>query len=308
MRYRQAIGMVALGALLAVTGCTGGGSQDGGDTEAKPPPGGWPQPENGKLTPEMCGLLTDADYRKYGHNRLSSEPGRRSTNSANGIECTWTGGDYLTLDLQATAEDAKLFFRRYLDEHRERLRSDGRPTIIAQNVVPGADESWFDYWTIGSDPGERFVEHELAARRGALTVRLVLSGIKGDKEKDPRTVLSGLAALVLQRLPDVGTKDTGTRHQVRYEITGRPGTAKMITYLDPVDTKSVTLRNVKLPWKKEFPVPAPQGGAPTPLSLTATGDTSTITTVLSCRIVVDGQESASNTSPFSALCQANYGG
>ncbi|MWA05591.1 hypothetical protein F8568_035565 [Actinomadura sp. LD22] len=42
-------------------------------------------------------------------------------------------------------------------------------------------------------------------------------------DKDPKGMLAALAALVLQRIPDVGKTDTGIVHQVKYLVWGREG-------------------------------------------------------------------------------------
>jgi hypothetical protein len=278
--------------LLALAGCGtkanegggGGGGGGGGAQAAGPPPGGWPQPENGRLTTKMCGLLTDADYAKYGHERLPSVSQKKIDDLPNAVDCMYMTEDELTLDLQPTAEAAKLSFASTLSDHKRRLTEDQRPTVLAQNVVPGAAESWFDYWTLGT-AGAKYTEYELHVRRGALLVGITLSGLKGKKEQDPRTLLSGLAGLVLQRIPTVGKTDTGRMQQVRFTVLGS-GRAKEISYNDLASNKTVKLKNVKLPWHAEKPLPALN--APFfMLTLTAFSGRSMV--AIGCGISVDGQ-------------------
>jgi hypothetical protein len=271
--------------LLALAGCgtkTSGGG--GGAQAAGPPAGGWPQPVNGQITTKMCGLLTDADYAKYGHKRLPSVSQKKIDDLPNAVDCLYMTEDELTLDLQPTAEAAKLSFANALDDHKKRLAEDQRATVLAQNVVPGAAESWFDYWTLGTGDS-KFTEYEIRVRRGALLVGITLSGLKGKKEQDPRVLLSGLAGLVLQRIPTVGKTDTGRMQQARFTVIG-PGRAKEITYSDPTSQKSVTLKNVKLPWHVEKPLLALN--APfVLLNLSAISNKSMVP--VGCSISVDGE-------------------
>jgi hypothetical protein len=240
--------------LLAPAGCgTKAGGSGAGDAQAAgPPAGGWPQPENGRFTTKMCGLLTDADYAKYGHKRLPVVSEKKIEDQPNAIDCLYMTEDELNLNLQPTAEAAKLRFAATLEDHKRRLSEDRRATVLAQNVVPGAAESWFDYWTLGT-AGSKFTEYEIQVRRGALIVGMTLSGLKGKNEQDPRVLLSGLAGLVLQRIPTVGKADTGRMQQARFTVVG-PGRAKQIIYNDPTSDKTITLKNVKLPWHVEKPL------------------------------------------------------
>jgi hypothetical protein len=272
--------------VLALAGC--GTKLPGGHSAAKasggPPPGGWPQPVNGQLTTQMCGLLTDADYAKYGHERLPMVSEKRSDNEPNAVDCLHMTQDDLTLNLQPTAEAAKLTYDARLRDHKHRLVEDGRPTVLAENVVPGSDQSWFDYWTLGT-ANSKFTEYEIGVRRGSLIVSMILSGLKGKKEKDPRVVLSGLAGLVLQRIPSVGRTDTGKTQKARFSVTG-PGRAKQIVYNDPATSKTVTLKNVKLPWHVEKPL-VTLGSPMVMFTLNATSNSPMA--ALGCSISVDGQ-------------------
>ncbi|WP_033323710.1 MmpS family transport accessory protein [Actinomadura atramentaria] len=299
-RGKWAAGAVVAAAALLAAGC--GGSDGGGPktTAVKAPAGGWPQPSGGRVTEAMCGLLTPEDYAGYGHQMLQP-----FTPKINGtvLSCEGMVADAFTVDLQPTIQAGKLVYSKTLQDHKDRLQEDARRTILANNVVQGADESWFDYWTLGTE-GTQFTEYEINARRGALVVDITLSGIHGKNEKDPKTVLTGLAGLVLQRLPGVGAKDTGTTHKVRFEVTGS-GKASQIMYTDPAATKSVTVKNVKLPWSKELPF-VPQAGAQMPFNLSAY--TNGFMKPVGCRISVDGQELKRQDSTTTATCLAFYTG
>jgi Mycobacterium membrane protein len=271
--------------LLALAGCgTKAGGGGGGAEAAGPPAGGWPQPVNGRLTTKMCGLLTDADYAKYGHERLPVVSQKQVDDQPNAVDCLYTTQDDLNLSLQPTAEAAKLAYADTLDDHKERLTEDHRQTVLANNVVPGADESWFDYWTLGT-ANSKYTEYEIGVRRGSLIVSMILSGLKGKTEKDPRVVLSGLAGLVLQRIPSVGRTDTGKTQKARFSVTG-PGRAKQIVYNDPATSKTVTLKNVKLPWHVEKPL-VTLGSPMVMFTLNATSNSPMA--ALGCSISVDGQ-------------------
>jgi hypothetical protein len=209
--------------------------------------------------------------------------------------------DELVLNLQPTARAARLAFAAGLRTHKRRITQDGRRSILATSVVPGADESWFDYWTLGSANSSR-PEHELQLRRGSLLVGITLSGLRGKNEKEPRDVLVGLAGLVLQRIPDVGKTDTGVTHKVRYEVTGS-GRARSIIYYDPARGRTVTLKNVRLPWRLTAALATTQPQVPLNLNA-ATADP---TAVIGCRISVDGKQ-INEQAPRGAItfCNASY--
>ncbi len=289
--HPAAVLSVAVALVFALAGCgtgsggSGGGGGGSGAQAAGPPAGGWPQPENGQITTKMCGLLTDADYAKYGHHRLPVVSQKRVDDAPNAVECLYMTSDELDLGLQPTAEAAKVAYAAALKDHKDRLSEDQRPTVLAENVVPGAEESWFDYWTLGSAPS-KFTEYQVEARRGALTVGIILSGLKGKSEQNPRVLLSGLAGLVLQRIPNVGKTDTGVTSKVRFTVTGT-GRAREIGYNDPTSAKSVTLKNVRLPWHTSRPLVNTGTTSFVLLNLTATavGPMAAI----GCSISVDGQ-------------------
>jgi hypothetical protein len=311
-----AFGALSLGFALVI-GLTGCGNDGGGWPPAKgrasadaaaparaatPPPGGWPQPEGGRLTEKMCGLLTEADYARFGHRRLPSVSEKLSEAGTNRVDCLYMTNDELWLDLQPTAESARLVLAADFRTHKRRMAQDERQSVLATSVVPGADASWYDYATLGSDSGPH-QEHELRLRRGSLLVGITLSGIKGKSEQDPRTVLTGLAALVLQRIPDVGKTDTGRTHKVTYQVLGA-GRATSITYSDPTAGKAVTRRNVRLPWRLVLPL-GETGRPGTPLVLNA-ASTAPLAS-LGCRISVDGRTVAAEPRQGGLVfCQGDY--
>ena len=123
--------------VLTLTACGSSGGDGGGITGAVkaaggPPAGGWPQPVNGQLTPAMCGLLTDADYAKYGHERLPVDSQKRVDGQPNAVDCLYTTEDDLNLSLQPTAQSAKVAYAAGLADHKKRLSEDRRPTVVEQ--------------------------------------------------------------------------------------------------------------------------------------------------------------------------------
>jgi len=309
MRRGAAVLSAGCALVLALAACGSSSGGDGGGVTGAvkaaggPPAGGWPQPVNGQLTPKMCGLLTDADYAKYGHERLPVDSQKRVDNEPNAIDCLYMTEDDLNLGLQPTAESAKVAYAAGLADHKRRLSEDRRPTVLASNIVPGADESWFDYWTLGTADA-KFKEYEIQVRRGSLLVGMILSGLKGKHEQDPRTVLSGLAGLVLQRIPNLGRADTGRTTMARFTVIG-PGHAKQIVYNDPTTSKTITLKNVKLPWHVDKPLVTV--GAPfVMLNLTALSGQTMV--AIGCDISVNGEtvvEEAPQVTGF-ATCMKSY--
>jgi hypothetical protein len=290
-------GVLALGCALVIAsaGCGSGGgdgwAKAGGSAKATtgaqnagPPPGGWPQPENGQLTEKMCGLLTDADYAKFGHRRLPSVSEKRSDTGANAVYCLYMTDDELSLTLHPTVQAATLAYNSDLRDHKRRLAGEQRQTILATSVVPGADQSWYDYATLGSDQ-DKYKEHQLELRRGALLVGLTLSGLRGKTEKDPREVLVGLAQLALQRIPNVGKADTGVTHKVTFAVVGR-GVAKTINYNDPTSLKSVKLTNVRLPWRKTVPLASSERPE---VVINLSAATTTPGALIGCKVALDGK-------------------
>ncbi|MDN3353407.1 MmpS family transport accessory protein [Actinomadura sp. DC4] len=263
--------------LVALTGCRT--AESGG-----PPPGGWPQPAGDRLTEAMCGLLTDADYTRLGHARQAKTSGSVAVR-ANSLDCQYRSNDEMSLDLVPTAGFAKYVFAAGLKDHRGQLAERHRRPALVSGVIGAADESWFDYWTLG-DADDRPVAHEIRVRRGALILGITLSGVRGKREKDPRSVLVDLAGLVLRRLPHVGAKDTGTPHRIEYEVMGT-GRAKQIQWTDYTGVQSAgTLTGARLPWARTVPMAAADGTQPDMPDVSA--ETSSPTAKVGCLIVVDG--------------------
>lgn len=251
---------LAVSLVFALTAC---GSADA--PEASPDPataGGWPQATDGRITEAMCALLAPADYERYGRSLAARVPASDAPDPGNAVACTYRAGDALSLNLQPTAEAATLLFAHDLAQQRERMK--GSASQLAEGVLPGADQSWFDVaWTSAAQRPE----YELRARRGALLLTLHLGGVASATATDPKETLVGLAGLVLQRAPELGRADTGTTHKVRYEVTGK-GKAQKIIYVEPTVNVSRELTNVTLPWSIELPM-ASHGAQPVPVRVTA---------------------------------------
>ncbi|MGN9913839.1 hypothetical protein ACTMTJ_40525 [Phytohabitans sp. LJ34] len=284
---RTSIAMAAaVVVLLAAASCAGGDEETGGGS-VEPPAGGWPQPENGQLTAKMCGLLTRADYEQFDHRQLLDlEPLTSQKESTNSVSCSAPPADMLGLTLQPTAESAKVWYQSSLAGRKSQVISHKRDTVLVENLVTGADESWLDFW-VDSGNDDKLKDYELKVRRGALVVTLVLSGIDETKEKDPKGTLVALADRVLQRVGDLGKTDTGVTPMLRLEVNGK-GKAGQIVYSVP-DRDVKTLTDVKLPWKVDLPL-ADHGEQLQNFSLNAhTPITRGLPVGISCRILVDGK-------------------
>lgn len=246
--------------VIALTGCrlAGGGEPE----EAAPPAGGWPQPDGDKVTERMCGLLTDADYKKLGHGRQASLT--RSVNDRfNSVDCLYKATDELTVTLEPTKDYAHYVFGADLADHKKQLAQSGRRPILANGVVGAADESWYDLWTSGTAAAQP-VAHELRLRRGSLIIGITLGGHRGKAEKDPRSVLIALAGLVLRRLPGTGLKDTGTQHKVQYAVIGK-GRAKSIEWADYTDVQNGgEASGARMPWLRTVSMATFDHGHTTP--------------------------------------------
>jgi hypothetical protein len=286
MRTRPMLMALAAAVLLIAAGCSGGDEKSaGGSVEA--PAGGWPQPENGQLTAKMCGLLTAADYEQFNHRLLLDlEPGGGPETTSNGIYCSAPPADILTLNLQPTAESATIWYQAALAGRKSQVISDKRDTVLVENLVTGADESWLDFW-VDSGNDDKLKEYELQVRRGALIVTLVLSNVDETKEKDPKGTLVALADRVLQRVGDLGKTDTGVTPMLRLQVNGK-GKAEQIQYSVP-DREVETLKDVKLPWKVDLPL-ADHGEQLQNLSLDArTPITAGYPARVSCQILFEGK-------------------
>jgi hypothetical protein len=267
---------------LALVGCdpVAGSSGSSGD---EPPPGGWPQPAGERLTSAMCGLLTKADYARLGHVRQPSMWGTVASKS-NSLDCQYRSNDELTLTLLPTAEYATYVFATDLQAHKDGLAKAHRTPALAGDVVGPADESWFDRGLGSTDATPE--PHEIRVRRGGLIVGIVLSGVRGKTEKDPRSELTELANLVLRRLPHVGAKDTATTHKIEYEVVGS-GRAATLEWEDYTDVQhGGILSKPRLPWLRTISVAAAPDTVPSPLSLHVRA--SSPGKKVGCMITVDG--------------------
>jgi hypothetical protein len=230
----------------------------------------------------MCGLLTKADYAALGHVRRPSMSSMVH-DSTNTLDCTYQSIDAMTLSLKPTAEAARYYFAADLEDHRRQLASGHRPSVLAKNVVALADESWFDNWAVGTAEQNA---HEIRVRRGALVLGITLSGVRGKKEGDPRSVLTALAELVLRRLPHAGTKDTGTNHKVEYEVVGL-GRATSIWWEDFTGISSGgSVENTRIPWVRKVSMATAPGTRHNPPRLRV--ETASAKTKVGCLILVDG--------------------
>ena len=264
---------------LALAGC----DPVAGSTGGEPPPGGWPQPAAGRLTGGMCGLLTKADYAGLGHVR---QPSMWDTvaGGGNSLDCQYRSNDELKLTLLPTAEYAAYVFATGLQQHKDGLAQVHRASGLADDVVGPADESWYDRSLGSTDPTPE--PHEIQVRRGALIVGIVLGGVKGKTEKDPRDVLTELSNLVLRRLPHVGTQDVGTNHTIEYEVVGS-GRAATLTWEDYTDFENNgSPSRPRLPWVRTIRVAALPGAATDPMSLSVRA--SSPDKKVGCQITVDG--------------------
>lgn len=288
-------------ALPLLAACGGGGHPTGASPSGGPPPGGWPKPVNGKLTAAMCGLLTDADYEKYGHMRLSRlSAGRADTVGPNVVACGYQGDDNLELNLQPGILAAHLIFTEDTKRHKkERGAGAAAPSV---NVVPGADESWFDVAGNNVPGGQN--EYELEFRRGALVATLQLGFLADKKQADPRTLLTGLATLVMKRT-DAGASGPGTFRTVHYRVTGH-GVANSIQYTDPNTLQVKEKKNVHLPWSKDIPY-AERGAGQMDVILSAIAfpKPPIPAPAITCSVTTEHRAPVTNTGTGSADCQGS---
>jgi hypothetical protein len=285
--------------LLAAAGCGGGSAKTGtGSTAsskapAAAPAGGWPQAKDGKLDEKMCGILTAADFSSFDRIATDKVETSKPANASNGIQCNYALDDTVTLELQPNAALAGQVYKSTLDGHQDGFKSSKVTSKLAQGVVTGADDSWYDVDPLSTGEGQ-LTDIDLWARRGALLVAIHLQGLmQGKGSGDPKSAAVGLAGLVLQRAPELGKTDTGTGHTMHLSVTG-PGKATTLAYLDPTTAKNVELADVALPWSKDFSL-ASQGSAPILLSVTAASTQPAA--ALQCTITVDGKQVATGGRP-----------
>jgi hypothetical protein len=295
---RAALALAGFGVLLVVAAC--GPSTNGAAGSPTPSPA-WPQPVNGKLTKDMCGLLTDADYAVYHRDRFSLASA--DTDPANTVFCRYLLDDELTLSLQPTAEAAKLVMQNDIDMQIVQLGENGVGSILQDGSVPYTDDSWFDY-TNTSTPAHK--EYHLEVRRGALVVILNLGGAPDQNAANPKTTLIGLATLVLQRVPDLGTHDLGRTHKIAMHVSGT-GIAEKVDYADPNEPGGFieVTPPPDLPWSTEIPFAIVSSKKTISLNLTAVSAAGA-SAPLGCQISVDGKLQVSNSGRGTTSCQAAY--
>lgn len=297
MMLRAGVAVAPVLALFVLAGC-GGGASSSPDAKPSggPPPGGWPKPVNGKLTAAMCGLLTSADYEKYGHMRLAALDTKRLPNGPNVVGCGYQGEDGLTLNLQPGVVPAGLLYKMDLEKHaHDRGASAPAP---ASKVVPGADESWYD---VAGDNVAGATVYELELRRGSLVADLKLGWLKEKGERDPRTILTGLAGLLLKRTT-IGTSGAGTYRTLHYTVRGH-GRLRRLSYMNPNTADMTDKENVKLPWSTDFPI-VELGQSQPGAQLTAVADMKPLVPPppLSCTVTAGHRQVAQDTESGTVSC------
>lgn len=293
----------ALLALPLLAACGGGGGPVTGAASPKggPPPGGWPKPVHGKLTPAMCGLLTDADYQKYGRTRMGRISAKRADDvGPNVVGCLYQGDDSLELNLQPGYVAGHLIYQGDLRQHEKDRGHGAAPP--AKKVVPGADESWFDL-AGDSVPGGH-PEYQLEFRRGALVTTLQLGFLDGAKKVDPRVVLSGLAQLVMKRT-NAGASGPGTYRTVHYRIRGH-GMAQLLMYTDPNTLALKQKKHVRLPWSTDIPY-GERAAAQLSVQLTVLEPPSGLAPAppLTCSVTTEHHAPIEDTGTGTASCQGS---
>jgi hypothetical protein len=310
MRLRTALTHAAV-LLTVLAGCGLGGNGGGtsGDKDG-PPAGGWPQPDNGRVTDAMCQLLRPGDWRRAGHPLLIDmelEPQKSGADmGGNHLWCLSTPANSLKFELQPTAEAGKIYYGMLLADRKDRVASGDSDSMLEENLVEGVDESWFDFG-LGVKRHQQLKDYQLTFRQGALVVTIELGAVDDSKEKDPRGTLAKLARLVWERLPDVGRTDTGITPSVHFAVTGT-GKAD-ITYTKP-QGGSEDLKDATLPWEIQLPT-ADLGKAQQGFNLSATQKPSPdkpYGTAVNCQIAVNGVTVANQKGPGFAICTGFYKG
>jgi len=307
MRLRTALVHAAV-LLTTLAGCGLGG---GGNTpkDDGPPAGGWPQPENGRITDAMCKLLMPGDWRRAGHPLIADiglEPLKGNNEGGNQVWCSSPPANSLKLNLQPTAEAAKILYASMLASRKDDIEDGDSDSMLEENLVEGTDESWFDFG-LAVKRHQQLKEYQLVFRQGALVVSIELGAVDDAKEKDPRGTLIKLAKLVWERLPDVGRTDTGTTPMVHYEVAGN-GTADISYYRPQGGTEDLTGKT--LPWSVDLPM-ADLGSAQVSLTLNVQSKgnaSSPIGPPVSCLISVNGKTINQNRGTGFAICMGFYKG
>lgn len=265
----------------------------------------WPQPENGKLTPALCDLLTVADFQKFGELTTPwSERKAAPEFGPNAVSCTSSDGNSLLLSLQPDIVSAGLFYRAELNRHRSAMASRKKKSELQQDGIVSAGESWFDLDELSSDA---YPEYDLSARRNALVVGLHLaaradSAGAGD---EARTALANLVGLVFERAPAVGKEGTGSPHRMTLTVRGNTTGPVDIAYFDPVLGRQRKASGVRLPWLQEVDF-GWFGSRQILISLSAIPRHPTFTTRLSCAVTVDDKPVSTDDQSSFALCSGNF--
>lgn len=137
----RAAALLLVLALLAACGS----SSDAASSDAPSSPKAWPQPVDGKLTTEMCDLLTPDDYSKHGATGQGWSDRRVATDWApNAVICEAPAGGWLTLNLQPDSVSASLFLKSQLIRQKQEIERYGSTSQLQEDVLAEADESWTD--------------------------------------------------------------------------------------------------------------------------------------------------------------------
>ncbi|GAA2885468.1 hypothetical protein Acy02nite_79900 [Actinoplanes cyaneus] len=227
--------------MLCLAACSGTDGKPATGTDPKP--ASWPQPVGGRLTPQMCDLLTPDDFAASGVTALNWEDRKASESpEPSSLSCHALGGHWLSLALQPDPESAHLSYQQNLADHRRRVKN----SQLQENGVPDADESWFDVSDIDG--------HDLWVRRGALLVGLNIGFLHDDQDFDARKAAATLVSTLLQRIPEVGKNATGKPHELVLRADSKDVKTARVQYTDPI-TGEVKEEDVSLPWeyRAKFP-------------------------------------------------------
>lgn len=286
--YRRMVVVLVVAGLVAA-GCAGP-ARTGALTpdSAVAPSGGWPQPDHGRLTDKMCGLLSPGDAARVGQ---QYEPYSVPLLDLNALYCVNLRGGQFSLVLQPNAESAKLLFAAWRRAGEQNRARNGVTAAIAEAVVPGTDES-LQVTTPAHDG--RGGDQTVTARRGALVITVQLN----DPESGPAA--GRLAGIMLSRVPDLGRTDTGPTRTVTYALTGS-GTVDHVEYRDPVTGAWVELAKVALPWSVTLPFLVVNRENRAHFEVTGRGAHAVIT----CAVTVDGERRMFNVDDRQARCEAD---
>jgi hypothetical protein len=283
---------------LALAACSGN-SGDKGDKPAETKPVSWPQPVDGKLTPEMCDLLTADDFLSAGVLALEWKSKKLAPEiGPNAVTCHALGSHFLTLNLQPDPVSAQLYYQNTLGERR---RSGKEP--VQENGVPAADASWFGVAPLSATQPQ----HDISARRGGLLINLHLGFSHDDNGYDPRKAGATLVSLILERAPELGKVSTGKPHDVVLTVTGRSTDTASIVWSPPFSSEPTKEPAAKLPWTKTFQ--APWYGT-TNQQITFFASNTKVppnpSAAVTCTATVDGKKAASQTSGAFAYCNHSF--